>query len=457
MRAGGPPPKPGAPAPAATPTPAAAAAPAAGAPQTGLRAQIEQFVGAAVHGDVTVRYRARWSHEETDQDLYQYLNLRVGEEWRDELSATFFVRGTLDLDQDFPRENRRGFTSLADGYDSRWNANLYTAYLTWRPKGGWLDTARLGRQYVQAAETFHIDGVSVETQPLVKSIDLRATVYGGRPVHLYESSPSGDWLAGAQLAATPVKGTRGALDYTYVKDDLRFLGPQRDDLAALSVWQDVGRNFQLHGRVSYLEGLRDYTLRGTANFPEHDLIVHASYFQLLERKKQFVTEFDPYFSVLRSQERFEQADLRAAKGFGEHFAVEAGGSTRQLQSGADEGPFNRNVRRMYVTPSVSDLPWEGFEASVTAENWSGDGERIRTFGAEAGHKFSKKLKATLGTDYSLYALGPLGFGERNHVRSVYARVRMALTESLSADIGYEWEKDDEETTHAVTLALTVEF
>jgi hypothetical protein len=442
--------------PAAAPSPAPAAAPAAA--QDDLHAEIERLVGTSVHGTFTLRYRWRNTHVETDQDLYQYLDLRIGDEQTDRVSGNLFVRAAEDLDQAHTgAHGGHTFDSLQDTFDSRLNALLYTAYVNVRPESGPAASYRVGRQYVYAGDTFQIDGASATSRPLNDSVKLVATAYAGVPVHYYEAKSGGDWLAGMQLAAEPWKGGRATLDYTHVQDALSLLGKERNDLGSLAVWHSVSKNVDLYGKYTWLEGPRDATLRATANFPDSDVLVQASYYRLFDAKERFATEFDPYSSVMLSERRFQQGTVRAVKGLGDHFDVEAGASARQMLPGADVGPYNRNTRRVYVTPTMSDLPWKGTSVSVTGESYSGDGERIQTWALDVSHKFSKTLKVSAGSDYSLYAFGPLGTDERSHVRTAYARVRTSLTKALSADVQYTWEKDDVETFHVVTLALVLDF
>ncbi len=455
-----------APAPAAAPAPADSAPVAATGitdadrwPFTGPKPDGgAELGGTPVHGELTLRYRARWLHETTDQDAYQYLNLRVGDESHDTVSANFYVRIAEDLDGS-QSEDGDGyvFDSLADTSNGRVSTLLYTGYVTVRPAGGAFELMRFGRQYVYAAETFHVDGAAVETRPIAKWKNLTFTAYGGIPVHFYEASASGDFIAGFEAAAEPWKGARASLDYTHVQDDLSILGKERNDLAGINLWQNVVKNVDIYGQYTWLEGPRDYTLRTTYTNADEDLVVQASYYRLLETQEQYATEFDPYYQTTTELVGYQQGDLRVSKGLGEHWDVELGGSARQLLPGEETSDFNRDTRRIYVTPTMTDIPWKGTSISVTGESMTGDGERIQTWALDVSHKFSKTLKVSAGSDYSLYAYGPLGEDERSHVRTAYAKVKKRFSETLSADVQYTWERDDVETFQILTLALVIEF
>jgi hypothetical protein len=441
------------PAPSAAPLPTAA--PSA---EGGLRAAVEGLVGAPVHGTLTTRYRLRRTDEGTDQDVYETLDARFGDAAKDRVSGALFVRAFADLDRAHQGEPGFAFESIDDTRTKSVNALLYSAYAQLRPTSGPFETIRLGRQYVYAAETFHVDGVSAATAPLVDSVKLRLTGWGGVPVHFYEASASGDWLAGVRAQAEPWKAGRAAVDFVHVEDRFSLLGAkERNNLTAVSVGHLFWSRLDVDGRFTWLEGPRDASLRATWSAPQSDFLVQGSYYRLIEAQSRLATEFDPYSNVILDLERYQQVELRASKGFGDHFDVEVGASARDLLQGAAETPFNRDTRRVYVTPSLSDLPWKGTSVSVTGESYSGRGERLQTWGADVTHRFGPKFRASIGTDYSLYAFGPLGTDERSHVRTAYARVKFPLTTSLTADVRYTWEKDDAETFHVLQLALTFEF
>jgi hypothetical protein len=469
------PPKDAPPAPPATPDPPAADKPADGSPvqpetpaaspvtpppADDLHAAIDKLVGAPVHGSLSLRYLARWTASETDQDAIQVLNVSVGDESRDEFSANFSVRAAEDLDGNRSTQNGENvFYSLNDTFSKSVNAYLYTAYATVRPTGGPVEYVRLGRQYGNYAASFHFDGATATTQPLVDSIKLRLTAYAGVPVHFYESQSSADWLVGVRAAADPWKGGRAAIDYTHDQDELSYIGSgqARNDLAAASVWQNVAKHVDLYGQFTWLDGPRDATARATYALPDSDFLVQASYYQLIKSKQQMATEFDSYYAVIDEVERYQQVDVHAAKGFGDNFDLEAGVNARHLMPTEAQGPFNRDTTRFYVTPTLSDIPWKGFSVSVTSDSYSGGGEDLQTWALDASYKITRTTKVSVGSDYSMYAFGALDNAERSHVRTAYARLKTALTKSIGADVQYTWEKDDVETFQILSLALVLDF
>ena len=153
-------------------------------------------------------------------------------------------------------------------------------------------------------------------------------------------------------------------------------------------------------------------------------------------------------------EEYDQLRVRTVKGFGDDIVVEAGADIRDAE---DEGPYNRDVHRVYAIPSWSGVPWDESELSLYLERWSGDGDRLETIGGEITHQFDDTLRGTLGYDYSLYGWDAYKDRERNHVRSVYTDVRWQIEEDIELRLRYVHEEDDDETYDVLTLGCTVDF
>jgi hypothetical protein len=417
----------------------AAAPPPAPEPGTDLWKAVKDVFAGRVHGEIDTEYRARWTPSNSDQDIYQWATFRLGDELTDLFSANVSFRSTWDLDgQRNRRDGDYEFVSLADTYDKSFNTRLYTAYGNLRPEGGPIEEVRFGRQFVY------------------EGTKLRAAAYTGVPVHLYESSTHGDWLAGLRLEAEPRKGTRTALDYVHVNDDLDF-GKQHDSFVSLQAWQNVTEHLRSYARTTYLGTLRDVELRTTSIYPEHDLTVLASYYRLFAPMDEYSTEFDEFFPVLYTLEEYQTGDLRLVKGFGDHFVVETGASIRDLVEGGDNTAANHDTTRVFVSPTVLDWPLEGSTISLTYDRLDGDGTRIDTWSGEFSQVFDDKFEAAVGTSYDLWKFGPLVRGERTHVRAYYGRLGVRLSEAVRLETTYSWEADDEETFQVFTFGVTYVF
>ncbi|HLG31146.1 MAG TPA: hypothetical protein VI387_13135, partial [Candidatus Brocadiales bacterium] len=139
-----------------------------------------------LHGYVRTKYRFRsLEGNGTDNDFYQYLNLHLGDERKDRLTANLY--GTLR--ENFEKE-RGVFASIDDTYQKTLTGRLYELYANVK-NVGMIDNTRIGRQYLYDVEPLHFDGVKLDFKGLSALGGLRFIAYGGVPVHLFESQPDG--------------------------------------------------------------------------------------------------------------------------------------------------------------------------------------------------------------------------------------------------------------------------
>lgn len=185
-------------------------------------------------------------------------------------------------------------------------------------------------------------------------------------------------------------------------------------------------------------------------------MVQASFYELLRTQRDYALEFDNFFSSALEYRPYTQVRGLVSKGFGEHFTLDAGADGRWLRDGDDEGAYNHEFERYFVTPTLQRVPWKGLSLSVTGEFWNSD-EDVWSWGADATHKCTEALKVSLGTFYSLYKYDYYAASERDDVRTIYARVRWKLENNLRLDGGYEYEHSDFDTIQTVRLGVTWDF
>jgi len=400
--------------------------------------------------------------DQHDQDLYQVLTLQAGDPSVNRVSGTFLGR----LSEDIDGHNRAStgfsvFDDITDTYQDNVNGRFYLGYVDLR-RFGWMDRSqleliRVGRQsYEETAETLIFDGGRIESRPFEDLHGLRLTAYGGLPVHYFESSPSGDAVVGAGAEAKTLPGGRARADWTYV-EDRREEDQERAHLISLALWQAIGRRFSLHGRYNLLDGQsRDYLVRGTYNEERADLLFQASFHQFLKTLRDLPIELDPYFSVVRELRPYWEVDLRASKGLGEHFVVDGGVDFRELRHEDQEGSFNHEFQRYYLTPSTRDFPFKGTTISVTAEYWQSSDD-IFTAGGEVSQRLFRVFVASAGTYYSLYKFDLLSERERTHVRTYFGRLEYQLARNVKLQTRYEYERDDQFHYHTVEIGVRYAF
>lgn len=445
-------PEPQVPPPAQAPDASAHAAPPADAEPRWL----DRTLGVPLTGWLSTRYRIRWTERDRDQDLYETLALDYGKPERDRVTAHFLGRVTADLDSHRDRNGLYVFDSITDTFEDRFNARLYHLYADIHRLDP-LDIIRVGRQTnYETPVVAYFDGARVETEDL-GALRFRAGAYGGVPVHLFESSRGGDAEAGAFVQARPWQAGRLRIDWMHAEDK-SALGTQSNNLWGFGFWQGLGDYIELHTLYTRLEdSSRDLLVRGTFQQPAWDLRFQASYYGLLQTQRDLSLEFDPFYAAALDYHPYHQFRLVGSKGFGEHVAVDAGTDIRWLRRAWDEGAFNREFERYFITPSLRDLPWEGLTLSLTGEVWDSRGRDILTLGADLTQKCTDAFKFSVGSAYALYKYDYYLNRERDNVRTYYLKAVYKLGKDLRFEAGYEFEDDSFEDYQVFKSGVTWSF
>jgi hypothetical protein len=415
----------------------------------------EQLFGIPIHGSLSSRLRFRWTGSDHDTDLYETLSLTVGDAERQTVTGYLLARMAVDLDGTTHSKGYYVFDSIQDTYTSPVTAQLYEAYGDLHRVGP-VELARLGRQTLyETPVVAYLDGARVETEDLT-GLKLRFGGYGGVPVHFYESSPQGDLIAGLYGQVQPWKGGRARVDWMHV-DDQTYFGDFGNDLFGFSAWQELFERVQLYGQYTRLEGRsRDVTARATWREPEWDLVVQGWFYELLRTQRDYAIEFDPFYNAALEYHPYLQTRVLVGKGIGEYVTVDGGAEVRRLKDPADEGDFNHNFQRFFVTPTVQGVGLKGLSVSLTGEIWKSDDE-IRSWGADVTQKFTEALRGSVGTYFSLYKYDYYSATERDDVRTYYLRLRYKLAKDLRLDGGYEYEHSSVDTIQTLRLGVIWDF
>lgn len=410
----------------------------------------------AIHGYLSSQYRGRWANSEADNDLYEFLAVDVGDPTKDKWTAHLSARMSVDLDGAPPSDTPPIFFGLADTYDSAVNARLYEAHVDGTDIGPFAEM-KIGRQIDYETPVYAwFDGAYLQTKSIGDhKLDFGA--YGGVPVYMFESSTSGDVQAGAFAESKLWSQAKGRLDYMYL-EDTTSTGYHSDNLWRLGVWQDLGQNLHFEGNYSRLnDHNRDWALRANWAKPEDDLTVQVSFYQLLEGQQDLALPIDPFYTSLFELFPFFDARFLISKGFGEKWNLQAGFDSRQVTDSADEGDFNHDFYRYFLTAVMSDVLPAGLVLSVTGEVWDGGSTGIVTSGADLSRRFGGKLDGAIGTYYALYKNDLFSQDEQQNVRAYYLKLRYHQGQSLIWDLRYEYESDDFGPFNTLVLGLVWHF
>lgn len=412
---------------------------------------------APLHGFASLRYRPRWTSDDSDHDLYAVVSLDAGDPSEDALTAHVMGRVAWDLDGRDAQDGSEVFGSIEDTYEERVNGQLLHAYVDAHRLGDGLERLRLGRQRVwRTPETVVFDGLSAVTRRLGPR-NLRAGAYGGIPTHYHEASSAGDSLVGLFVEGSPWDSGSVRLDWMHLEDQRR-LGDFANDLFGVRARERLLPNTLLEGAYSRLEGQdRDVMFRAAHTEPENDLAVSIRYYELLEPQRELALEFDPFVESLRTYFPYWQTTASVSKGVGEYATLEAGVDVRRVSDDADIGDFNRDYERYFLSASVEEVSSAALRLSATGDAWRSDGLDTTSLGLDVSKAFSDRCECSIGTYYSLFKYDPFLDDERQDVRTYYVRLRLARSRNIALRGSYEFEDDEFETYHVVKLGATWRF
>ena len=408
--------------------------------------------GIPISGQLTTRYRGRFTDSDSDHDLFGYLSLDIGDPRKDRVTGHLDARASLALDglhQSGP------FQDIQDSYSSDLDGRLYTAYADIHQTEG-LDVVRIGRQqYWMAPELAFFDGVQLETEELSKE-GLKLGTYGGKPVHLYAESSQGDWLFGLYGEGQPWKGGRLRLDWMRAEDQVS-IGTLGDDLWNLGIWQRI-EAWRLEGGYSRLGGRnRDLRLRGTWTDLEADAQVRASFYRLLTTQFALPLEFDWFSTSLFQLQPYTQVQLTGSKRWSNRYRLEGGADLRRVTETVDVGTYNRDVDRFYVTGTVEKIFSDSTALSLTADTWDGNGREYDTFSGDVTQVFSKDTRGSLGTFFALYSVDLQTGEEREDVRTWFVRLDHRFDDAWRLEGRYDFENTSIADFHVLRLRLVWSF
>ena len=442
----------------------------------GYQSLAEKTFNFPVTGTFVTRYRFRHGVGDTAQDFSEFATVDIGDKTRQIASAHIDVQAYEGLDRHHTPSSDI-FTTLLDTYDKQLVARLYSAYVDFNRLSG-IDDLRVGRQFdFDTPEIIQYDGVRLDTTSLSKLENLTLCFYGGVPVHEYEKSNQGDWLAGMAAEVKPWEHSRIRFDYIHVNDSFsdwvtnskdpldKSLSPiggtRTNDLASVSFWQAFKNpNIHLNGHFSIIDSeARDFNVRAVYNNTSSRLQVYGSYSAWFKPDTQFVTEFDPYYETLKGQEPYQNGSVRVSKGFLEWLWLDAGADSRRLINNGKTKEFNREFDRCYATLQTRDILKKGLSISATATHWEGkDGAPTTTqFGGEVDYKWNKKLETIAGTDYVLYKYDLFQNTEHDQDRTYFFRQRWNPTRWSHVDARYEFEHSRSQDFHTFTMQFRFDF
>jgi hypothetical protein len=408
----------------------------------------------AISGYLSSSYRGRWTSNDHDHDLYEIASIDYDDPRTPWFSA--HVMGRLAADLDGQHGSPSVFSSIEDTYNEDLVGTLYDAYADIHPKDA-LASVRIGRQLdYLTPELAYFDGASLHSRPLGTQ-SAQVGVYGGIPVHNYDSSHSGDTLFGTYAEANPWKGGRARADWMHFQDDGQF-GSLSNDLLGLGVWESTTSGWTADAQYTHLDSKpRDLRLHADYASADGRSSMRASIYRLFRTQFEQALGLDPFSSALQEYFPFTQGTIGMTQSVSKRVDLDGGIDLRRVEDSSDIGENNRDWERYYVTANVGDVFVSGLTASVTADFWDGDGRDIQTWGADFSRDFGKAWQGSAGSYFSLYKYDIFNNSERDDVRTYYVRAKWIRSDALTFAATIDFENDDFEQYETLRLEAIWHF
>lgn len=419
---------------------------------TGTSTSTDTTEASPLTGQLLTRYRGRFTGDESDHDLYQTADL-VYEDPAGRWSGAVLARASYDVDG--REDGQDDFFSLLDTYEHSLEAQLFHAYADVTNETFAL--LRLGRQPLyETPLTLYFDGVRAELAPRG---ERRATlgVFGGIGEHQYESSSDGDLVLGTFGSMLVWPGAELRADWMRL-EDARLGVEHENDLFGLVLGQDIlgeEHSTRLDLRFTSLEGDgRDLRLTGSHVDSRANFTLQGSLYRLLQTQKQLAAPLDPFSDTLFELFPYSQLGFSAGKDW-EALALLSGVDVRRIDDSSDEGTYNRDFERYYLTGTLPEALW--VTLALTGELWRATDTDYETWGASLSRALDGGWDATLGSHYSLYEYDLTSGEERDHVRTTYLDLRWKPGRRWHWRLRYEFERNDFDDYHDLRLDYAWNF
>ena len=407
-----------------------------------------------IHGSLWARVRSRATSDEDDTDLFTNLRVDFGDV--DQFGFAGRIAGVGLADLDGREDGEYSFYGTYDSYSSRVQGRLHLAYID-MPEKGVFDVIRLGRQQLYNTPEFAwFDGLSVE-HGVRKNGDCVVGAFVGAPVRLFKIGGGNDIVSGMHAEFGPWEAAHLRLDYMRFEDE-SLIGKGANDLLEAKLRQAIYPGVELSGSYSNLDTCdRDMEFALTSYGLGQDLVIRASWYELLEPQGSLANELDPFTSSTYQLNPYKQGRFLISKGFGESLVLEAGLDARRVSNDADKAEFNRDFERYHFSSIFFDLGGTGVDLTTTVESLRSTDTDTDTWALNLEKELADGTRLSLGSDYALYKYDQFIDAERDNVRSYYIGLRHAWRDDLMIDLDYVYESDDLDEYNTIRIGMRWSF
>lgn len=421
-----------------------------------------------VHGSYGVQLDGRFADPNAfgdDWDAGADLDLRFGDPSRHAFTGAFSGRLLGDIDGRQPGSRPNINNGILETFGDLYQPYVFSAYVEARRWGAPFfeeegAVVRLGRQSATGGEAVRFDGAAVEGRSSFLTIagkPVEMAVYGGVPVHLFESA-NGDWVLGGRVAFGVGRGRMG-LEYLHATDKLSLpRGRTRNDNLIRATYRTpVGEAGRFAGTVRAIDaGEVDYDARYDWRAEAYATDLRFRLSGLAGDRGRLANELDA-FAVVQGQARdarhrgYNQIEVGGTRSLGDHLALDLGASRRWADGGDDRE--NVDFGRLFATFMFNGLHLGRMplDASVTLDGYETRRDFTRHAGGELTLGLSPSVRLTLASAYAIQQFDYNTRTVRDDVRTGTVRLDYAPTDDVDLQARYDIENDDQRVHHAVRL------
>lgn len=438
----------------------------AAAPETDAQKQLKWAIDGYLYEDL--RYRNAGGENDLDSYTHVFLDAtrRAGRPYH------FRFNGRLNIDLAGDQKPNDLLRDFWDSYNGDAQFRLYEAYGDVPHKSVLL---RIGRQFLDEGNYFHVDGVRVDVDLSEKWKGVDLTVIGGIPVRLSGTSTDENWMIGAVLRARINKKTRLRLSYYHVSESFPGInspvvdppnqpvsipaGRLDDDLFGFSAWHNFQRTLRFFGRFTLLNGAANELQLRLRWFTEDGRwTVVADWYQLFERLNNVTNDLTPYVPMMGSYMPFWRLGARVTYRPAEVWVIQGGLGWRQLENTSNEGTFNHSYVNYFVTATRLDAWKPGLDVTATLNGYdTSEPQGFLALTTTVDYRINTKVKVSGGIDYSLYKYIWFSNSERENVWTYFVRARWELKERVTLTGLVSVDDDRVATWTTVSVRVTWRF
>ena len=337
-------------------------------------------------------YHYRSAGEERDEDFYQYLFFRAKGLSPRQLDVYFSGRYHDDLDGTSDSLGNDLFTSAEDLEDVD-ELHVYQLYID-AHTGNQRVKMRTGRQYVDVAESLHIDGIQFRFS---EDGVFGGRVFFGLPVSYY-SDVNHDNAAGASIVGRPWYGNKLRVTTTLYSDNSEDVV---DFHHALDVNQRFNGDLRARLRGAVLNDEMNRVGADAFYFPgdlDFDCVGGVHRWGGLGDATR---AYSPLYRILGRRDPYTYYYLRVYYNMLPWLWISPGAAFRSLEHSSDGDSRNRNYANYDLTFVIE--PFEGWSVSLAGEQWDVDGgDSFFDVSAEIEFRFHKLWEISAGADHVAY-------------------------------------------------------